>query len=127
FVFCLMFSLNAFASDNVDEIVKKFKPESQKIINSSNRLTMEKLAKILNIEAGDDLIGVKDGKYIVLKHVHFTKRSEVRNIDNSIVADIMMAKYRGDVKAIKYLDLSDAITNLYDDSRDYDHIKNIGK
>ncbi|MGY4680133.1 hypothetical protein ACWIVU_11290, partial [Ursidibacter arcticus] len=109
------------------EIVKKFKPESQKIINSSNRLTMEKLAKILNIEAGDDLIGVKDGKYIVLKHVHFTKRSEVRNIDNSIVADIMMAKYRGDVKAIKYLDLSDAITNLYDDSRDYDHIKNIGK
>lgn len=122
----MSFNLNVFANlNNIDEIVSKFKPESQKIINSSDHLTMEKLADILNLEAGDKLIGVKDGKYIALKHVSSKKASEVSTIDTGIVSDLMMAKYRGDVKAIKYLDVGTAIRNLYDDSADLERIRNM--
>lgn len=122
----MSFNLNVFAnSNNIDEIVSKFKPESQKIINSSDHLTMEKLADILNLEAGDKLIGVKDGKYVALKHVSSKKASEVSTIDTGIVSDLMMAKYRSDVKAIKYLDVGDAIMKLYDDSKDLERIKNM--
>lgn len=122
----MSFNLNVFAnSNNIAEIVSKFKPESQEIINSSDHLTMEKLADILNLEAGDKLIGVKDGKYVALKHVSSKKASEVSTIDTGIVSDLMMAKYRGDVKAIKYLDVGTAIRNLYDDSKDLERIKNM--
>lgn len=122
----MSFNLNVFAnSNNIAEIVSKFKPESQKIINSSDHLTMEKLADILNLEAGDKLIGVKAGKYIVLKHVSSKKASEVMDIKVGIVSDIMKAKYRSDVKAIKYLDVGDAIMKLYDDSKDLERIKNM--
>lgn len=121
----LLLISNSSLANEIAQVVSKFKPESQKIINSSEHLTMEKLADILNIEAGDKLIGVKDGKYIPLKHVSVEKRAEVGEIDRGIVSDIMKAKYRSDVRAIKYLDVGTAIRNLYDDSEDLERIRNM--
>lgn len=112
-------------SDKTYEIVRKFKPESQNIINSSPNLTMEKLATILNIEAGEELIGVRDGKYIPLKSISVQRRSEIGKIESGIIKDIIRVKYKDDIRSVKYFDFGDAITDLYDDSKDYEHIKNM--